>query len=1093
MSEMDPARFYPWEMVLASAGSGKTYRLSGRVIGLLAQGESIESILATTFTRKAAAEILERVLIRLAKGACDADLALKLGEDVRLPGDERPAAEILDQDACRLLLGKLLRNLHRFNVGTLDSFFMRVAGCFSAELGLAPGWRIADESTMARVRGDALDALLSAETPEEMMALLRLMAGGESGKGVHSSLQGKVATLLALARDVDPTVASPWSPDFAGVACDTMLSAAERARRRHSLAGKFEKVAPPLTRGGKPDSRWRVEILRLAATARQGRWQDFFAKGLGAKLVAEGHVTPGGEIEFYRKNPDDLLAPLLDEACALAREELAVELRQQSEALGRLTDHYREAFAARQRQEGAYGYEDVTEALRADSILHREDDLRFRLDGRIRHLLLDEFQDTSLPQWDVLVPMLASSDDGQGPGRAAVLVADPKQSIYGWRGARPELAEQVRHQLHLREESLPRSYRSSQVILDVVAEVFGKLSANSMIQEFPDHGNVARAWAKNFLTQEAAHVDRPGFVCMVAGPEPLGRGSLQPGGLDHAVRVLKKLRGETPWAEIGVLVRQNNAVAYLIAALQRAGIPASGEGGTPLTDAAPVNALLALLRLADHPGDTIARYHVAMTPLGPVVGYEEYGDGASADQLARAVRARLLAHGYGASLAGWMKELAPVCNQREGKRLQQLVELGFRWDPQATLRPTEFIRFVERERVQDPSGARVRVMTIHQCKGLEFDVVVLPQLHLTMDRCRPETALPLRDPDSGRVRRIYPLADKNIRALFPEMGDAYGQLMAAGIRDELSGLYVAMTRARYALHMIIPADGEKGPGSTRSPARLLRAALAPGKKARQEDGAFFEAGDPRWFEHLAGDAGEGGAGDETSRATPGPILLRKGSGERPGNLPTVTPSQLEGGESVDLAAFMRMDQGGRARLHGTLIHHWFEVIQWIDESDLPPDEQLRELAARHAPGMEAGEVNQLLADFRGWLKAPALRHALSRTSYPSGARVEREMPFVRRVPAGIMRGVIDRLVLVEEKRGGGTSRPPAGRVIQVEVLDFKTDHLGTADTAAIQARSDFYRPQIEAYKAAMVDRYSLDPRAVTGALLFVRHGMKIEI
>jgi len=170
MSEMDPARFYPWEMVLASAGSGKTYRLSGRVIGLLAQGESVESILATTFTRKAAAEILERVLIRLAKGACDADLALKLGEDVRLPGDKRPATEILDQDACRLLLGKLLRNLHRFNVGTLDSFFMRVAGCFSAELGLAPGWRIADESTMARVRGDALDALLSAEAPEEMMA-----------------------------------------------------------------------------------------------------------------------------------------------------------------------------------------------------------------------------------------------------------------------------------------------------------------------------------------------------------------------------------------------------------------------------------------------------------------------------------------------------------------------------------------------------------------------------------------------------------------------------------------------------------------------------------------------------------------------------------------------------------------------------------------------------------------------------------------------------------------------------------------------------------------------------------------------------------
>lgn len=1093
MSETAPERPLPWEMVLASAGSGKTYRLSSRVIGLLVQGEPPESILATTFTRKAAGEILERVLVRLANGACHEEFALKLGEDVRLPGDERPAAKILDQGACRLLLGKLLHNLHRFNVGTLDSFFMRVAGCFATELGLAPGWRIADESTMARVRGDALDALLSAEAPAEMVVLLRLMAGGESGKGVHSSLQEKVGTLLALARDVDPTVEHPWLPEFAGVACNTMSSAAEKDGRRRTLAGKFQEVEPPLTEGGTPDSRWRTELWRLAGAAGNGRWQDFFAKGLGAKLVAPGQVTSGGEIDFYRKKPEAVLAHLLDEACALAREELAGELREQGQALGRLTARYGEAYAARQRQEGAYGYDDVTEALRTASILHRADDLNFRLDGRIRHLLLDEFQDTSLPQWEVLAPMFASSSGGPIPGRAAVLVADPKQSIYGWRGARPELTGEVRKRIHLREETLPRSYRASPVILDVVAQVFGTLPANPMIREFPDQGEVARAWAQDFHPQEAAHAARPGYVRMVVGPEIRGRGNLQAGGLDHAVGVLKKLRVETPRAGIGVLVRQNKAVSYLIAALQRAGIPASGEGGTPLTDTAPVNALLALLHLADHPGDTIARYHVAMTPLGRVVEYENHADGASAARLARSLRARLLARGYGASLDGWVKELAPACNQRERARLQQLVELGFRWDPQATLRPTDFIRFVERERVQDPSGSPVRVMTIHQCKGLEFDMVVLPQLHQAMDRCSPAAALPLRHGRTGLVRRIYPLAPRHIRALFPEMGDAYGQLMAAGIRDELSGLYVAMTRARYALHMLIPADGEKGPSGTRSPGRLLRAALAPEKKAHFDDGAFFEEGDCRWFEKVSDDTWSGRANSEKPRAMTGPIPLRAGAGERTSNLPTVAPSHLEGGEKVDLAAFLRLEQGGRARLHGTLIHLWCEALEWMEDSGRPPDAQLRDLAARHVPGMEAGEVEQLLADFRRWLQAPALRHALSRAAYPPGARVEREMPFVRRLPAGIMRGVIDRLVLVEEERGGGASGSQPGRVIQAEVLDFKTDDLPASDPAALQERTAFYRPQMEAYKAAMVERYALEPAAVTGALLFLRRGMKIEI
>ena len=71
----------------ASAGSGKTFRLSGRVIALLARDEAPESILATTFTRKAAGEILERVLVRLARGACDEEVALQLGEDGRLPED----------------------------------------------------------------------------------------------------------------------------------------------------------------------------------------------------------------------------------------------------------------------------------------------------------------------------------------------------------------------------------------------------------------------------------------------------------------------------------------------------------------------------------------------------------------------------------------------------------------------------------------------------------------------------------------------------------------------------------------------------------------------------------------------------------------------------------------------------------------------------------------------------------------------------------------------------------------------------------------------------------------------------------------------
>ena len=112
----------PRELVLASAGSGKTYNLSSRIIELLASGAPPGAILASTFTRKAAGEILDRVLIRLAGGALDADRASELGRDAH-PRLAAPAE-------CKGLLARLLTDLNQMNVGTLDAFFIRVVDAY---------------------------------------------------------------------------------------------------------------------------------------------------------------------------------------------------------------------------------------------------------------------------------------------------------------------------------------------------------------------------------------------------------------------------------------------------------------------------------------------------------------------------------------------------------------------------------------------------------------------------------------------------------------------------------------------------------------------------------------------------------------------------------------------------------------------------------------------------------------------------------------------------------------------------------------------------------------------------------------------------
>jgi ATP-dependent exoDNAse (exonuclease V) beta subunit len=120
-----------------------------------------------------------------------------------------------------------------------------------------------------------------------------------------------------------------------------------------------------------------------------------------------------------------------------------------------------------------------------------------------------------------------------------------------------------------------------------------------------------------------------------------------------------------------------------------------------------------------------------------------------------------------------------------------------------------------------------------------------------------------------------------------------------------------------------------------------------------------------------------------------------------------------------------------------------------------------------------------IGEFREWMDAPAIRGALSRAAYPPGAWVERELPFLHRQAEGLLQGYIDRLVLVEE----------GGKVVEAEVLDFKSDVMDPSDAGGLAARVEHYRPQIEAYRGAVAGRYRLDLRQVAGTLLFLRTGV----
>ena len=182
----------PHQIIRASAGTGKTFALSNRYLQLLFSGVQCHSILATTFSRKGAGEILDRIIRRLSDAALSDGAAENLASEIGIALDRPLAATILHQ---------LLGNLHRLEVSTLDSFFNRVAKAFSLEIGLPPTWDIVDEQKIATLQDESIQQVLQ---DESVLDLLHMLSKGEASRRVASMIRDTVRNVYLVFRESGP-------------------------------------------------------------------------------------------------------------------------------------------------------------------------------------------------------------------------------------------------------------------------------------------------------------------------------------------------------------------------------------------------------------------------------------------------------------------------------------------------------------------------------------------------------------------------------------------------------------------------------------------------------------------------------------------------------------------------------------------------------------------------------------------------------------------------------------------------------------------------------------------------------------------------
>ena len=302
-----------------------------------------------------------------------------------------------------------------------------------------------------------------------------------------------------------------------------------------------------------------------------------------------------------------------------------------------------------------------------------------------------------------------------------------KQAIYRWRGGVSQIFDAAQAELpDVVEQSLSTSRRSCQAVIDVVNRVFGHLPANAVLADYAD---VTDAWNAGFVEHTTAQT----------GPGRL-RGNVRRALRRRGAKAKRRdARGCGP-ANRPARGRVSDALDRSSGAAESGGAAtdsslAPGITWRPVRRGAirwsirpPCEIILSAMTLADHPGDRVARFHLAHSPLGPIVGITDHADDLTAHRAMARLRRQLIADGYGRTLYAWAQILSQQCDEHDLRRLEELVALGYTFGERAGVRPGEFVAYVKKTKVEDPTATQVRVMTVHQAKGLEFDMVVLPEL-----------------------------------------------------------------------------------------------------------------------------------------------------------------------------------------------------------------------------------------------------------------------------------------------------------------------------------------------------------------------------
>ena len=835
MSELsyNPQDPYASYVVAASAGCGKTYQLSRRFLYLVGAGANPESILTITFTRKAAQEMRERILSDAASLWSDRGWAEEFEETV---AGFHEAAKAENADPHRLrpprsayeVADLVLTASQLLKITTIDSIFMEWLRKFPFEASLTGG----EDRKVLPPQFDVMapwDSQLLSEKAMLDVVPKHISENQTEGLGLSvtdvefqvGSLEARRSFVWLLERGLGQDVFRPhgemevpdeedlWQlleTEMAAILNILPAASGEKCQRAYATRNLDEMRAAGLF----------TKEYTISGRYLRGKKRDAVAPEVAAVEEAVQHLVNARSLKRLNQVGSYLMKIYTD--YARLRDELKLDKGQiEFEDMGK----------------GCFRLFHDKEAVGARFLIHRH----------VTHLMLDEFQDTSLMQWTIFLQLIGEMLAGEGLSQeealkpSLFLVGDTKQSIYGFREADPAIMEGAGvdlRSLGVGLAPLNKSFRTSQVILDYVNHVF-----TGLWSEFPRHETAAFG--------EISVV--PAIGSVTVGPVfGGGEDGLEPLEAEarYVARFIKRALGHDDYTvydkdtkclrplragDCAVLYRTGTGAALYEAALRAEGVEVRRAEGGGFFRRVEVSDMLALLRFLALPMDYHSLGVVLKSPLcripdGVVLAALR---GKNPDPWAlladypkvQALRNLLAAagkaspcqlfwqalvtmngfHCYHEAFQGVEGRLAVLNLIKFGEMLQEMQQSG-RGTLVAVIQQMELMAKVDETSLAAEAQDAVTLMTVHKSKGLEYSLVALVG---TAEAWHKKDHYWAKSEAEASGLGLHYMGRKGDQPIGLSRFDRiYEAIDEEAAKEDERLLYVALTRARH--HLLITGN-----------------------------------------------------------------------------------------------------------------------------------------------------------------------------------------------------------------------------------------------------------------------------------------------